>query len=86
MVPRACAPADVLAGSPTAGSGGPYARAMTDITGIVNLALLVGVIGVVISLLGKVERIATALEELAEDRRRAPADDGSSHRSEPDAG
>ncbi|GAA2025785.1 hypothetical protein WDZ16_01505 [Pseudokineococcus marinus] len=59
---------------------------MTDITGIVNLALLVGVIGVVISLLGKVERIATALEELAEDRRRAPADDGSSHRSEPDAG
>ncbi|WP_298803486.1 hypothetical protein [uncultured Pseudokineococcus sp.] len=58
---------------------------MTDITGYVDLALLVGAIGVVISLLGKVERIATVLEELAEDRRRAP-DDGTSHRSDPHAG
>lgn len=59
---------------------------MTDITGYVNLALLVGAIGVVISLLGKVERIATALEELAEDRRRTPTEDGPPRRSEPGAG
>jgi len=53
---------------------------MTDITGIVNVALLVGVIGVVISLLGKVERIATALEQLAADRRSTKSDDPATRR------
>ncbi|MCZ2829130.1 hypothetical protein O2W14_09815 [Modestobacter sp. VKM Ac-2986] len=49
---------------------------MTDVTGFVNLALLIGVIAVVISLLGKVERIAAALEELAAAKRNDGAERG----------
>ncbi|MEJ5914029.1 hypothetical protein [Pseudokineococcus sp. 1T1Z-3] len=54
-----------------------------DVTAVVSLALLLGLVAVVISLLGKLERIATSLEELAAARReeRSGSGDGSGPRA-----
>lgn len=59
---------------------------MTDITDYVALALLLGAVAVSISMLGKAERIATALELLAAARHPGRATGGSNSQSPPGTG